>query len=281
MSRGRAPFSASSKSTCAAQSPAHVLQSRRREESVQGGRVGGWDLRGRPIDFKVPPPGWVQFPVCSRSRRWRATAVNFASRPCGTPPRWARVSIGRRVGLPSPSVFKSATVGCPHRPPLNCLSERRRCLRRPAGGAFSRANREGGLCSELQWRGWCVCVCDVKNCPGGSPDLQPCLKNMGGGACVCVCGWGRVQQEVRDRKSGGLQLVCWSRSWAGPQQFVNMCMYVRVCVRACVHQGLVQVIVYGGEGAGAAASPCHDGETLGRLADSLGQRRLLGQVVSL
>lgn len=98
---------------------------------------------------------------------------------------------------------------------------------------------------------------------------------------MCVCGWGRVQQEVRDRKSGGLQLVCWSRSWAGPQQFVNMCMYVRVCVRACVHQGLVQVIVYRGEGAGAAASPCHDGETLGRLADSLGQRRLLGQVVSL
>ena len=48
-----------------------------------------------------------------------------------------------------------------------------------------------------------------------------------------------------------------------------------------MYAGLVQVIVHRGEGAGAAASSSHDGEALGGLTHSLGQRRLLGQVVSL
>lgn len=52
-----------------------------------------------------------------------------------------------------------------------------------------------------------------------------------------------------------------------------------VCVR--VNTGLVQVIVHRGEGAGADASSCHDGEALGGLTHSLGQGGLLGEVVSL
>lgn len=47
------------------------------------------------------------------------------------------------------------------------------------------------------------------------------------------------------------------------------------------HTGLVQVIVHGGEGAGAAASSSHDGEALGGLTHGLGQGGLLGQVVGL
>jgi len=60
-----------------------------------------------------------------------------------------------------------------------------------------------------------------------------------------------------------------------------VCVYVCVCVCVCVYAGLVQVIVHRGEGAGAAASPCHDGEALGGLTHGLGQGGLLGQVVSL
>lgn len=71
----------------------------------------------------------------------------------------------------------------------------------------------------------------------------------------------------------------WEGSVLGRSSTVCVCMFV--CVSVVCNQGLVQVIIYRGEGAGAAASPCHDGETLGRLAHSLGKRRLLGQVVGL
>lgn len=45
--------------------------------------------------------------------------------------------------------------------------------------------------------------------------------------------------------------------------------------------GLVQVIVHSSEGAGATSRVCHDGQALGGLSHSLGQRGLLGQVMSL
>ena len=52
-------------------------------------------------------------------------------------------------------------------------------------------------------------------------------------------------------------------------------------LRESVCMWLVQVIVHRGEGAGATASSCHDGEALGGLAHCQGQGGLLGQIVSL
>lgn len=45
--------------------------------------------------------------------------------------------------------------------------------------------------------------------------------------------------------------------------------------------GLVQVIVHGGEGTGADTRASHEGQTVSSLTNSLSQRGLLWQVMSL
>lgn len=61
----------------------------------------------------------------------------------------------------------------------------------------------------------------------------------------------------------------------------------RTALRGCLKGGgavprrLVQVIVHGGEGAGADARASHEGQTLSRLTHRLSHRRLLRQVMSL